>query len=72
MDDVRGEHGVALIAVVIAELDPAIHPVRKRVLTKRMDPRVKPAGDVAAPHRAGDYSTNSVAGSIRCMWLRLA
>src|SRR5262245_16413281 len=35
----------AAIAVVIAGLDPAIHPVRKKVLTKRMDPRVKPAGD---------------------------
>jgi hypothetical protein len=33
------------IAVVIAGLDPAIHPVRKKVLAKRMDPRVKPAGD---------------------------
>jgi hypothetical protein len=33
------------IAVVIAGLDPAIHPLRKEVLTKRMDPRVKPAGD---------------------------
>src|SRR5262249_31057876 len=37
---------------VIAGLDPAIHPLRKRVLrriakvlTKTMDPRVKPAGD---------------------------
>src|SRR6266511_3581710 len=35
----------AVIAVVIAGLDPAIHPVRKKVLTRRMDPRVKPAGD---------------------------
>jgi hypothetical protein len=35
----------AAIAVVIAGLDPAIHPVRKKDLTKRMDPRVKPAGD---------------------------
>src|SRR5262249_39753973 len=35
----------AAIAVVIAGLDPAIHPVRKKVLTKRMDPRVKRAGD---------------------------
>jgi hypothetical protein len=33
------------LAVVIAGLDPAIHPVRKKVLAKRMDPRVKPAGD---------------------------
>jgi peptide/nickel transport system ATP-binding protein len=30
---------------VIAGLDPAIHPLRKKVLSKRMDPRVKPAGD---------------------------
>jgi hypothetical protein len=35
----------AAIAVVIAGLDPAIHPLRKEVLTKKMDPRVKPAGD---------------------------
>ena len=35
----------AAIAIVIAGLDPAIHPVRKKVLTKKMDPRVKPAGD---------------------------
>jgi hypothetical protein len=35
----------ATIAVVIAGLDPAIHPVRKKVLTKKIDPRVKPAGD---------------------------
>jgi hypothetical protein len=33
------------IAVVIAGPDPAIHPVREKVLTKKMDPRVKPAGD---------------------------
>jgi hypothetical protein len=41
----------AAIAAVIAGLDPAIHLVRKRVSTKRMDPRVKPAGDgeLAAP-----------------------
>jgi len=49
----------AAIAVVIAGLDPAIHPVRKKVLTKKMDPRVKPAGDGrvararAAPHPRG-------------------
>jgi hypothetical protein len=30
---------------VIAGLDPVIHPLRKNVLAKRMDPRVKPAGD---------------------------
>jgi hypothetical protein len=30
----------AAIAIVIAGLDPAIHPVRKKVLTKKMDPRV--------------------------------
>jgi len=33
-------------SVVIAGLDPAIHPLRKTSLTKTMDPRVKPAGDV--------------------------
>src|SRR5262249_57792485 len=32
----------AAIAVVIAGLDPAIHPVRKKVLTKTLDPRVTP------------------------------
>jgi hypothetical protein len=35
----------AAIALVIAGLDPAIHRLRKKVFTKRMDPRVKPAGD---------------------------
>jgi hypothetical protein len=30
---------------VIAGRDPAIHPLRKKVFTKKMDPRVKPAGD---------------------------
>ena len=34
-----------MAAVVIAGLDPAIHPVRKKLLTKGVDPRVKPAGD---------------------------
>src|SRR6266516_3932328 len=33
---------------VIAGLDPPIHPLRKMLLTKRMDPRVKPAGDTCA------------------------
>jgi hypothetical protein len=32
-------------STVIAGLDPAIHPLRKKVFTKAMDPRVKPAGD---------------------------
>jgi hypothetical protein len=32
-------------AIVIAGLDPAIHPLRKMLFAKRMDPRVKPAGD---------------------------
>jgi hypothetical protein len=41
---VRGQTRAA-IAVVIAGPDPAIHPVREKVLTKKMDPRVKPAGD---------------------------
>src|SRR5262249_41829061 len=41
----------AAIAVVIAGLDPAIHPLRKKFLRRTMDPRVKPAGDgrVAGP-----------------------
>jgi len=30
---------------VIAGLDPAIHPLRKKFLRRTMDPRVKPAGD---------------------------
>ena len=33
------------IAPVIAGLDPAIYPFRKKPFAKRMDPRVKPAGD---------------------------
>jgi hypothetical protein len=31
--------------VVIAGLDPAIHLLRKEFLRRKMDPRVKPAGD---------------------------
>ena len=37
-----GSHGLSF---VIAGLDPAIHLVCKNALAKRMDPRVKPAGD---------------------------
>src|SRR6266478_5235340 len=37
-------HSGRLIHFVIAGLDPAIHPIAK-VLAKKMDPRVKPAGD---------------------------
>jgi hypothetical protein len=33
------------LSSVIAGLDPAIHLLRKILLAKRMDPRVKPAGD---------------------------
>ncbi len=32
-------------SAVIAGLDPAIHPLRKKFLRRMMDPRVKPAGD---------------------------
>jgi len=28
-------------------LDPGIHPLRKKHLAKKMDPRVKPAGDAS-------------------------
>jgi hypothetical protein len=34
------------LSIVIAGLDPAIHPLRKKLLRRTMDPRVKPAGDV--------------------------
>src|SRR5262249_55509202 len=33
------------VAVVIAGLDPAIHPLRRNFLRRKRDPRVKPAGD---------------------------
>jgi hypothetical protein len=36
--------GTYRIFLVIAGLDPAIHPLRKS-LAKKMDPRVKPGGD---------------------------
>src|SRR5262245_34158288 len=36
---------VVLTHFVIAGLDPAIHPLRKKFLRRMMDPRVKPAGD---------------------------
>jgi hypothetical protein len=35
----------ALSSPAIAGLDPAIHQLRKKLLAKQMDPRVKPAGD---------------------------
>jgi hypothetical protein len=38
-------HYGATISVVIAGLDPAIHLVRNNRHAKKMDPRVKPAGD---------------------------
>jgi hypothetical protein len=34
-----------IIEVVIAGLDPAIHPFRKKLSAKKMDARVKPAHD---------------------------
>jgi len=45
-------------STVIAGLDPAIHPLRKKVFTKAMDPRVKPAGDeeTNAHHKRGHES----------------
>jgi hypothetical protein len=36
---------VVLTHFVIAGLDPAIHPLRKKFLRRMMDPRVTPAGD---------------------------
>src|SRR5262249_38178638 len=39
------KHIGAKLKVVIAGLDPAIHPVRKKRLAKEMDARVKPAPD---------------------------
>jgi malonyl CoA-acyl carrier protein transacylase len=33
--------------VVIAGLDPAIHLLRNKHVAKKMDPRVKPAGDAS-------------------------
>jgi hypothetical protein len=49
------ENSGASISAVIAGLDPAIHPFRKNSDAKKMDPRVKPAGD--AP---GWASTGSI------------
>jgi hypothetical protein len=37
----------APLSAVIAGLDPAIHLFRKNFETKKMNPRVKPAGDSA-------------------------
>ena len=45
-------------AAVIAGLDPAIHPLRKKALTKKMDPRVKPAGDGTVAARGCFKHTN--------------
>jgi hypothetical protein len=41
----RTPDGSHSLSSVIAGLDPAIHLLRKTHLTKRMDSRVKPAGD---------------------------
>jgi hypothetical protein len=47
----------ASISAVIAGLDPAIHVFRKKFdAKKKMDPRVKPAGDNAG---RGEYWINS-------------
>src|SRR5262245_21102003 len=35
------------LLAVLAGLDPAIHPLRKKFLRRTMDPRVKPAGDAS-------------------------
>src|SRR5262245_25801786 len=53
---------------VIAGLDPAIHPLWKEVFTKRMDPRVKPAGDRrVGAHELNDrvYHVHTPAGAQR-------
>jgi hypothetical protein len=42
---------------VIAGLDPAIHPLRKKALCEGTDPRVKPAGDGGG--WCGDESSRS-------------
>src|SRR5262249_19137157 len=42
----KGEgNGKSSASAVIAGLDPAIYPLRKKLLRRTMDPRVKPAGD---------------------------
>jgi len=43
----------ASISVVIAGLDPAIHLLRKNFDAKKMDSRVKPAGDAAGSTSTG-------------------
>jgi hypothetical protein len=55
-------------STVIAGLDPAIHPLRKKVFTKAMDPRVKPAGDeeeTNAHHKRGHESEKLPCGFAR-------
>jgi hypothetical protein len=49
--DIR-EDGWHNLSSVIAGLDPAIHLLRKKLLAKKMDPRVKPAGDAGGWARA--------------------
>jgi hypothetical protein len=44
--------GGAEPSTVIAGLDPAIHPLRKKAFTTAMDPRVKPAGDAEGSETA--------------------
>src|SRR5262245_36057280 len=51
--------------LVIAGLDPAIHPVREKVLRRTMDPRVKPAGDA---HRLGASARGGVMPAAAKKW----
>jgi hypothetical protein len=55
-------------STVIAGLHPAIHPLRKKVFTKAMDPRVKSAGDeeeTNAHHKRGHESKKLACGFAR-------
>jgi hypothetical protein len=54
----------ASVSAVIAGLDPAIHLLRKNFDAKRMDPRVKPAGDAAG---RGKYWINSTGPRISAL-----
>src|SRR5580704_9101634 len=51
-------------SAVIAGLDPAIHPLRKKLDAKMMDPRVKPAGDTGASSRSPKHAQEPQA----CPW----
>jgi len=60
------------IKVVIAGLDPAIHPSLQKLFAKKMDARIKPAHDLLAKHSSSAPICASVARSASFVSARMA